>query len=59
MSKEEMEKTTQKEEELYIEINGELIPVVEGVEYVVPADEAEDMGAVYDQNTVDHIEEDS
>lgn len=59
MSKEETEKTTQTEEELYIEINGELIPVVEGVEYIVPADEAEDMGAVYDENAVDHVEEDS
>ncbi|MDD3591840.1 MAG: hypothetical protein PHO65_04325 [Sulfurovum sp.] len=57
MSK-EMEKTTQTEEELYIEINGELIPVVEGVEYIVPADEAEDMGAIesFDDDTDDRTE---
>lgn len=42
------DKTTQSntQEEIFIEINGELLPIVEGVEYVVPADEAEDMGAV-------------
>jgi len=37
---------TIKQEELFVEINGELLPIVEGVEYTVPVDEAEDMGAI-------------
>lgn len=40
-----MLQTQTTEEVLYIEIDGKQFEIVEGVEYTVPADEAEDMGA--------------
>jgi hypothetical protein len=41
---------------LYIEINGQLTPIIEGVEYTVPVNEAEDLGAIEDLGTIDDDE---
>ncbi len=55
MSNENKDTTTEtnSQGQLFVEINGELLPIVEGVEYVVPADEAEDMGAIEAEEQVD------
>lgn len=55
MSNENKDTTTEtnSQEQLFVEINGELLPIVEGIEYVVPADEAEDMGAIEAEEQVD------